>query len=383
MKIVHLCLCGPVTDGWTYQDNLISKYHKKMGLEVDLITSQFVWGENGDFQKCDKVDYINDDGVHTIRIPNRMGTTIQSKIKLYSDLYSWLEKCAPEILFIHGVQFVGISTVKRYLKKHKNVIVYVDNHADFSNSATNWLSKNIMHKILWRFCAKTIEPFVKKFYGVLPARVDFLADVYGIPKDKIELLVMGADDESVEKAAEVGVRKEIREKLGLADDDFVIMTGGKIDAFKTQTLLLMEAVSKIQDPKVKLIVFGSVTPDLKDKVNALADGEKVKYIGWVQAKDSYSYYASCDLAVFPGRHSVFWEQVAAQSVPMIVKHWDGTTHVDLGGNVRFLYNDSVDEIKQQIEDVLSNDNYSKMKEKAIVASENFKYSKIAQRSIES
>ncbi len=381
MKIVHICLCGPVTDGWTYQDNLLSKYHKKNGNDVDLITSQFIWDDNGQIVKFSKTDYINEEGVRIIRIPSRMGTTIESKIRLYKGLYDALERCAPEVLFIHGVQFPGISTVKRYLKHHRDVRVYADNHADFSNSATNWLSKNILHKILWRHYAKKIEPFVTKFYGVLPARVDFLADVYGIRRDKIELLVMGADDENIEMISDPWIRTGIREKLGLAEDDFVVMTGGKIDAFKTQTLLLMEAVAKIDDPRVKLVVFGSVSPDLKERVDALIVENKVKYIGWVEAKDSYAHFAASDLVVFPGRHSVFWEQVVAQGIPMLVKFWDGTTHVDCGGNVKFLRKDSAEEIKDNIEQLVFTEQYSQMMEAANKAKTSFLYSDIAKRSI--
>lgn len=74
----------------------------------------------------------------------------------------------------------------------------MDNHSDFSNSARNWLSKNVLHKIVWRTMAKN-RTICKKFYGVLPARVDFLIDVYNLPKEKCELLVMGADDDLVKR----------------------------------------------------------------------------------------------------------------------------------------------------------------------------------------
>lgn len=50
-KIVHVCLCGPVTDGWSYQDNLLSKYHKELGYEVSIITSEWIWGEDGNLKR--------------------------------------------------------------------------------------------------------------------------------------------------------------------------------------------------------------------------------------------------------------------------------------------------------------------------------------------
>jgi 1,2-diacylglycerol 3-alpha-glucosyltransferase len=116
----------------------------------------------------------------------------------------------PDIIFTHGCQFLDIKHIARYAKLHPKVKVYVDNHSDFSNSARNFLSKNILHKIIWRYCANLIEPYTTKFYGVLPARVDFLKNIYKIPRDKVELLVMGADDEKVEEASKPNVRLQIR-----------------------------------------------------------------------------------------------------------------------------------------------------------------------------
>lgn len=230
--------------------------------------------------------------------------------------------------------------------------------------------------------AQIIAPYVRRFYGVLPARVDFLVDVYKLPADKCELLVMGTDDELVEAAAKPEMKKNIREKYNIDEDDFLIMTGGKIDLFKSQTILLMQAVHEIKDKRVKLIVFGSVAPELQNEVHKLSDGKKVQYIGWVQAKESYPLFAAADLVVFPGRHSVFWEQVAGQGIPLLVKYWDGTTHVDCGGNVNFLYKDTKEEILEAIIEVLDKKVYLKMKQAAENASGNFKYSVIAEKSIQ-
>ena len=382
MKILHLMLGCFYIDNYSYQENYLPKHHKLQGNDVEIVASLVTFDENGKattFSHADK--YINEYGIPVTRLEYKKGK-LNRKLRYYVGLREELERIAPDLIFIHGVQFSDIRVVAKYCKKHPEIRVFADSHSDFSNSATNWLSKNILHRVIWRRCAQIINPFVKRFYGVLPARVDFLVNEYKLPAEKVELLVMGADDASIEEAAASEIRTEIREKYGFAVDDFVIMTGGKIDAFKTQTLLLMEAVAKIEDPRVKLLVFGSVTPELKNKVEALADCRKVQYIGWVQAKDSYRYFAAADLVVFPGRHSVFWEQVAAQGLPMVVKHWNGTTHVDLGGNVKFLYEDSVAEIDAVLREILADGNYAAMKVAATKAAEHFKYSKIAKRSIE-
>ena len=381
MKIVHLCLASFYVDNYSYQENLLPKYHKIAGNDVSIIASLVSFDKNG--KPCllaEANNYMNENGISVKRIEyKKQAGKLGRLLRIYQqDLLDMLEKEQPDIIFIHGVQFWDIRKVKKYAKKHPQVIIYADNHADFSNSAKNFLSKNILHKLIWKHCAKLINPYVTKFYGVLPARVDFLVNVYGLPKEKVELLVMGADDEKVKEARLPEIRKEIREKYNIADDDFLIMTGGKIDLFKTQTLLLMEAVNKINNPKVKLIVFGSVVPELKEKIAKLCS-EKVQYIGWVQAVESYKYFASCDLAVFPGRHSVFWEQVAGQAKPMIVKHWEGTTHIDLGGNAEFLYKDSIEDITEKINKAMAN--IDVMKKIADEKAHLFMYSDIAKRSI--
>lgn len=382
MKICHLCLNGPYNEGWNYQENIMPKYHVKQGHEVYQVVTPYMWKETEQVI-CEDKNYISQNGVHVIRCTAKKGKIGGKRFNRYPEVYALLQNINPDILFIHDVQCLDMPVVAKFLKNNPKCVAYADNHCDFSNSARNWISKNILHKIIWKHMAHVIEPYVKKFYGVLPARVDFLIDIYGLPKDKVELLVMGADDELVQNAKKNIHEKNIREKYNLDEKDFVIMTGGKIDLFKTQTLLLMQAVKNIKNEHVKLIVFGSVAPELKKKVEELSDGTKVQYIGWIPAEESYDYFAVSDLVVFPGRHSVFWEQVVGQGIPLMVKDWDGTHHVDVGGNVIFLREDCTEEIQNNIQRLVDNPSiYNNMRNIAIEKGMKiFSYNDIARRSI--
>ncbi len=384
MKILHICTSGEYTDGFSYQDNLIAKYMKKDGLDVYVIASPCAYDEDGNTVFLPAPQrYVNECGVKVTRLPFRKPFKVRRKLRSMKGFYEELEKISPDVVFFHNPQTSDTAVLMKYLKKNPQVELYADSHIDFSNSATNWLSKHILHDIIWRHYVLKLKDRAIRFYGVLPARVEFLQNVYHVPAEKTELLVMGGDDELVTAAENSGARKKIREKYGIAPDDFLVMTGGKIDAFKTETLLLMQAVAEIKNEKLKLIVFGSVAPELKKRVNDLCDGKKIQYIGWVHAKDSYEYFAAADLVVFPGRHSVFWEQVTAQGVPMLCKKWHGTTHVDLDGNVKFLTRDSAEEIKEEIERLLADPElYKEMK---TVAEEKgkkvFSYADISRRAI--
>ena len=384
MKIIHICLAGLFMDGWGYQDNMIAKYHVSFGYDVTVITNQWVYDHEGNYIKTDKTEEVDRWGVKIVRIPIKHDKPYTYKLKRYIGLYDNINKIQPDIIFLHSSQIMDVDDIIRYKKEHPEVKLYVDNHCDYSNSATNWLSKYILHGIIWKHSAQKLEPYVEKFYGVLPARVDFMTERYKIPKNRVELLVMGMDDEKAEAADTPQIKEQTRKKLGYAADDFVVITGGKIDHAKRQTLLLIEAVHKIQNPKLKLLVFGSVVDDMKEQLVSMCDAdERIQYIGWLQADDTYPYFAASDLAVFPGRHSVMWEQVAGQGIPMICKYWDGTTHVDIGGNVQFLYQDSTEEIQNKLEELMTKgEEYQKMRKVALEKGKKiFSYREIAKKAI--
>ncbi len=382
MKIVHLCLGCFFPDNYSYQENMLPKFHKELGHEVEVIASL------QSFDKDGKVCYLapckpyrNEHGLMVTRLPYHTPVNINKKMKRFVGLMEALKKAKPQVLFIHGCQFLDIDVVVRYLKGRRDLTVYVDNHADFSNSATNWFSKNILHKVIWKRCAHQILPYTRMFYGVLPARVDFLADIYKLPREKVSLLVMGAEDDKVDEAQRPEVRSKLRQNYGIGQEDFLIVTGGKIDKAKQQILLLMKAVCDLsqKNKKVKLLVFGSVIPEMKADVEK-NQSEHVRYIGWVPSSETYQYFSMADLVCFPGRHSVFWEQTAGMGIPMVVKYWAGTTHVDVGGNVMFLKKDSQQEIRETLE--LAMKNYETMKRAATERRKEFLYSKIAAKSLE-
>lgn len=376
MNIVHICMTQ-YSDGWTYQENMITKYQKLEGHNVTVITSMLHYDE-GKLVEDTKMRFEDINGVKIIRLRKKTAG-LMKKIPTYEEFDKTLKSLFPDIIFSHGCQYKDIKSVAEYVKNNRNVKLFVDNHADYTNSATNVFSKYILHKVIWRHYAHVILPYVQKFYGVLPARVDFLIDVYKLPKSKCELLVMGADDEQVVAAEDINKIQNLRNEYCISADDFLIVTGGKIDKAKIQTVLLMEAVAKLNSNRIKLIVFGSIDNKIKKEVLQWVDGKKIMYAGWINARESYVYFSAADLVIFPGRHSVFWEQAAGQGKPMIVKDWPGTHHIDVGGNVKFLTSDSVTEIKNLLCEIVNKPQvYEEMKNCAIeCAKAKFSYKLIA------
>ena len=383
MKIVHVCLCGPVTDGWSYQDNLLPKYHKILGNDVTVITSKWVWGNDGNLFYFDKTNYLNDDNVKMIRLNTKRKKVFAAKFKRYEALQKALETEKPDVLFIHGCQFLDIKVVVNYLKQHLKISTYVDNHADFNNSATNWLSKNILHKFIWKKYAQSILPYTKKFWAITPDSKRFLLKLYAVPDHKIDFLFLGADIPSVSKEEKDSIRKAIRKKHDIPENNVVLITGGKIDRLK-QTNLLLDAVKKIENPKLNVIVFGTISEDMRGILDRkFSDDNRIRYIGWLDSSKITDYYWASDIAVFPGSQSVVWQQAIASGLPCIFKRWYGIEYLDLGGNCLFLENDDVNELSEKIQILLNNNTRKKMANISNTKGvEVFSYQNIAKKSIE-
>ena len=386
MKILHLCLSAFYIDNNSYQENILPKMHKKMGHEVLIVASTETYIDKKEIGYVEPSKYLNEDGIKVVRIPyaRLIPRKMVHKLRIYRHLYDELECFSPDFIFIHDVQFLSILTVKKYLKRHSNVKAVADGHTDFCNSARNFFSYRILHGIVYKFCAKTIEPYVNHFFGTLPARVDFFINVYHIKKNKVSLLPMGADDDILLKIQNEQLDRKIREQYGIRENDFLIVTGGKLNRNRPEILYVLKAVAELNNPIVKVLFFGNVSDDYIQEFNRVIQSPNIINAGWQSTNKTYEYMAAGDLVFFPGLHSVMWEQAVALGKPCVFKKINGFTHVDLGGNAVFLNDTSFEAIAEVIKELVDKNN-GKFTEMLCIASssekEKFYYSNIAQKSL--
>ncbi len=387
MKIIHCCLATPYIDNYGYQENNLSQTHKAQGHEVMIVAScrSAAKGELTNF--VDRGEYYTKDQITVVRLPyiSYMPRLAASKLGLYKGVYDVLEKFQPDVIFLHNFQFLSINTILRYAKKNPHVKLYADSHSDNITVARTWLSKNVQHRIIHKyFAVRRAIPHIHKFYGTTPNRVDYMIDMYGIPKEKTEFLPMGVYDLGVDFSNRAQIRSDIRQKLGVEDDDFVLITGGRIRE-KKNIHLLLQAYKRIDNKKLKLIVFGATTPEFSAIIDRLInDDHRVIYLGWLSAEETYKYYFASDMAVFPGTHSTLWEEAAGVGLPIIFKYFKGMTHVVMDGNAVILYDVSIEKIQETITNIVNNKSiYDSMKKRALEPQllRFFSYQDIAKRAV--
>lgn len=383
MKIVHIAPNAPYNEGWGYQENLLPKYHQKLGHEVTLLITNKTHfeGKLVDVECCDK---ILDDGVRLIRLKKKEYihpklTNLNSRL----EVFHLLKELMPDFIFFHGVVSTSIYDVVKYKKKiNPNCRIVCDNHLDKNNCKLNEKSlKGVIFRAFHSIHNKKALKYVERFYGVTPWRKTYLEETFNIPNDKTDVLIMGADDEKICFENKAIIREKIRQEYGIAKTDFLIVTGGKIDAEKNITLL-MKACSRLES--VRLLIFGDVKSEVKEEFEQLLkESSNINYVGWISADKVYDYFFASDLVVFPGGHSVLWEQACASKVPCLFKYWEGMEHLNNGGNSGFIKDVTVDSLVDEVKSLLFTEKYKKMKGVAESKNTNvYLYSEIAKKSLE-
>ncbi len=381
MKILHLCLSAFFIDNYSYQENILPKYHVLQGHEVTVIASLFTFDEKGKGSYLPNPSkYKDKDGFDIIRLAYKSPEKWNRLYRHYKGFYKAINDVAPDIIFSHNVSYGDTIVVRKYLKNHPKVVLFADNHADYINSAKNWWSKHILHPIIWKHYAKVLEPYMVKCYGVTPLRCEFLKNEYKINPSIIEFLPMGVDDELIPKNR-IEVRHSIRKELGVADDDFLIFTGGKIDRLKN-THVLVGALAKVNNSKVHLVICGKLTSELEYVQEQIESQPSIHYLGWCDAVRVMNCMVASDLACFPGTHSTLWEQSVGIGLPAIFKRWNGMEHVNVNGNCVFVQGDDIEELKETISKLIFTPQFDQINILAEKASSSFLYSNISKRAIE-
>ena len=268
MKI--LMLCELYIENLEYQENLLVKYYRKHGHEVTVITSTYdnvfdYYNNQHDNSKPGHT--FQDHGATIIKLPFKFN--FKGKIKKYTNISKIVEEFQPDLLYIHDIM-PNMFEMLPYKKRNPHVKMIMDYHADYSNSANNWLSLNILHKIIRKYIyMNPIRKHISKFYPIIPGSTKFLKEVYKIPESQMEVLPLGADVDLAAEIRQSDARNKIRKCLHIEKDQKVLFTGGKFAPLK-RTELVLEAFNQINDPNLHLIVVGDADENMSKVIKERA-----------------------------------------------------------------------------------------------------------------
>ncbi len=378
MRILNISLNCTFTYGLGYQENLLPEYQKKLGHDVTLITSDLMRDADGNVVVVEPGESILENGVRLVRIHT---PSFFSRIGYYPQIGKLIEKYKPDLIFAHNLCTMIPAQAIKYKKKHPNVILISDNHQDAGNGGRPGIITKLTYqryKLHWKSWIKHFY----KIYGTTAWRKDYAHEKYGIPHDKLDTLLMGVDTDRLPEDFKK-VRADVRSKLNIPESSFVFVNGGKLHKEK----LIVETLSafvKMGRPDAHIILFGKLFDDVQEEVLEFVNAnDNIHYLGFIAGNDVKKYLIASDFGVFPGRHSVIWEEAIGCGLPCIFGKYPGSNHMDICGNA-FLFDDPQEEdilaiMKKTVED---EEYYRTLKGNAIKASDSLSYYTIAKKSLE-
>lgn len=381
MRIAHLMLFNFYYDNAFYQENILPIQNKKDGHEIKIITStqNLVDGKR---TISPPASYETKEGIEVVRLPYRLklGRVISDKIRLYKGVYKAISIFSPDIIFVHGIGGLESKSIIRYIKEYPKTALYMDCHSDFANSATTWVSRNILHSFLYRKSFNKLVKYTKKVYFVAPESLPFLKKLYRFTdKTKLEYLPLGGyipDNQEKEKQSD-----KIRKELQLTEDDILFIHSGKLDKNK-KSLELIRAFTQVKSDKIRLAIVGRFTSDVYDSVKDYIDNdERITYLGWKPTEELQNYLMACDVYIQPGSRTVTVQNAACNGCALVLNRcWCYTYLFD----EMVLYAETEEEIKDVLNKVCDDPSIINEQKKTVsnFAKEHLNYEVLANRYIQ-
>lgn len=323
MKIVHVMLW--YIPGMGYQENFLPAEQKRLGHDVEIITSDRLPAFRG-YKNMGKLfsnriigsGIYEENGVKIHRLP-----CLEKGVMLLLGLKKKLRELQPDIVHAHGT-FVIPTMLSIVYCKQLNYKVFVDDHSH----SNNFCIASILGEVRLRMLCAFYQIYGKRvqcFFPVTHASKQILQHLLKISNEKIELLPLGANTNIFKSSDEL--RKIGREEVSANDNDFLIISTGKFDKSKDIHILITSFcdVAK-QKHFLKLLLVGNGPIEYMRELGELVKisnlTDKVIFKDFAPNFQLPMYYNAADLGVWPGDHSITVIEAVATGLPSIVPEDD-------------------------------------------------------------
>lgn len=304
MKVAHVCLSCFFIDGRSYQENELVSQHVRDGHEVLVLASTETHAPDGKITYTQPGEYTGTEGASVRRLAYRrfLPHKLMSKLRMNVGTYEALARFRPEVILFHGTCAWELRVVARYARRNPTVLLYVDSHEDWNNSARSFISREVLHRCYYGPVLRSVLSQIRKILCVSTESMDFVNTLYRVPRPYLEFFPLGGrpvPDEEYEKR-----RLATRLAHKLAEEDILLVQSGK-QTKRKKLLESFRALAACQNPRLRLLVVGVLHSDIRVEADRLIAGDpRVRYLGWKSTDELTDLLCAADVYLQPGTQSV-------------------------------------------------------------------------------
>lgn len=304
MRIAHLCLSNWFVDGVGYQENELVRQHVSDGHEVLVIASTETHSADGRLAYTKPGEYVGTEGARVLRLPYAgfLPATLMRKLRVHKGVHDALSTFRPNIILFHGACGWELRTVARYAQRYPGVMLYVDSHEDWNNSARSFVARELLHRRYYGPILRSVLDQVERVLCVSTESIDFVADLYRVPRSKLEFFPLGGHPVDEPEYGER--RNRTRRQLGTDDSEIIIVQSGRFSARK-RLVESLRAFTACDDTRLRFIVVGVLQDDIREEAERMiAADRRVQFIGWRTPAELTDVLCAADVYLQPGTQSV-------------------------------------------------------------------------------
>lgn len=370
MRLLIVTTGNEFTPSMLYKENYIIKAAQAHGDEVFVFANCYTY-INGKTALASLDEKVEGFTLKRFKYHSYYYKTLTSRIRRIDDLEKEIINVKPDLIFYNCAQVYNIKRLKVIKQALPNVKIVLDFSTKYLNSARNWISKNILHKVIYRRWLQQALPYVDRIFYISQESKDFAQEMYLFQDSIMEHNNLPGETIPVEKKLQF--KQQIYAKLGLTEDNILFLYSGKIYPEKKVDQLL-KAFIRTKNPNFRLLIIGVYKDESSKSIvePLIMSDERILFMDFVSGNELTKYVCATDLYIQPGSISQTCQTAVCCGTPLCFN--DIPTHREIyNGNGFFV--DSEEDIFQVFKTVDSNPYLLKaMSEKAYqMAIENLDY----------
>lgn len=333
MKLLIWTTGNEFTPSMLYKENYLIRAAILNGDDVIVFANEFTY-VHGKTAKASEEENI--EGYKLKRFPYLSfgRPALTTRIRKIKGIENEIIKEKPDLIFINCSQIYNIKNLWNIKKALPDVKIVLDFSTKYLNSARNWVSRNILHRIFYRSWIQKALPYVDRVFYISQESKDFAQEMYGIPEKLMEH--NNLPGETIEPNIKQKYKAEIFERLNLRKNNILILYSGKIYSEK-KVDNLVKAFSRCSDSNLRLLIIGVYTEDSQREIiePIVTSDKRITFMDFVSGDELTKYVCAADLYIQPGSISQTCQTAVCCGTPLAFN--DIPTHREIyNGNGFFI-----------------------------------------------